>query len=64
MPDITMCKGKDCWQKYSCYRFNAKPDSMQSYFLNAPVDKDGNCKYYSKDDGRRYDQVDDDTDCD
>jgi hypothetical protein len=31
MPDITMCTNKDCPLSFSCYRFNAEPNYMQSY---------------------------------
>ena len=34
MPDLTMCKGKDCEIKNSCYRIKAIPDNyLQSYFF-------------------------------
>ncbi len=46
MPDITMCKGKDCEIKNSCYRYKAIPDNyLQSYFLVSPIKKNG-CEYY------------------
>ena len=38
MPDITMCKGEDCPQKESCYRYTAVPDIYQSYFVEPPND--------------------------
>jgi len=45
MPDITMCSGKGCPLKEKCYRFTAKPsDYRQAYFLNPPVEKDGEDK--------------------
>ena len=32
MPDISMCKNKECKFKKDCYRFTAKPDKfMQVY---------------------------------
>lgn len=34
MPDISMClllPGETCPKKEQCYRFNAKPDKIQSY---------------------------------
>lgn len=39
MPDITMCQGRDCPMKESCYRFTATPDPMQSYFIIPPCAK-------------------------
>jgi hypothetical protein len=38
MPDITMCKGRDCPLKNNCYRYTATPDELaQSYFSGPPV---------------------------
>ncbi len=31
MPDISMCLGIDCPDKYDCYRFMAIASEMQSY---------------------------------
>jgi len=45
MPDITMCKGKDCEAKVTCYRFTATPSMRQSYFKVSPHEN-GGCKYY------------------
>jgi hypothetical protein len=43
MPDITMCEGKDCPLKESCYRYTAKPSGLgQSYFRTSPY------SYFSK----------------
>ena len=40
MADITMCSGKDCPLKESCYRFTATPSEFrQSYFFQPPVIK-------------------------
>jgi len=45
MPDISMCTGKDCKVKESCYRFTATPsDYWQSYVM--PEVKDGKCDLY------------------
>jgi hypothetical protein len=39
MADITMCSGKGCPKKATCYRFNATPNEWrQSYFLTEPND--------------------------
>jgi len=49
MTDITKCKGSvgaiNCPVKEKCYRFTAKADEYQSYFVDAPI-KDGKCEYY------------------
>jgi len=45
MPDITMCKGKDCEAKVTCYRFTATPSMRQSYFKVSPHEN-GGCEYY------------------
>ena len=46
MPDITMCKGKGCEAKHTCYRYTATPsDYLQSYFLVSPIKNNG-CEYY------------------
>jgi hypothetical protein len=48
MPDITMCSGKDCPLKETCYRYTAKPSEYrQSYFLSPP-NKGKKCDYYWK----------------
>lgn len=45
-PDITMCKGEDCYARETCYRYIAEANPYyQAYFLNAPL-KDGECEYY------------------
>lgn len=45
MADITKCEGKDCPVKESCYRFTAKADDYQYYFIESPI-KDGKCEMY------------------
>ena len=45
MPDIEMCRGTNCPQKESCYRFTAKPSDYQWYFIEPPI-KDGKCDMY------------------
>lgn len=46
MPDITMCNGKGCPLKDTCYRYKAKPDELwQSYFMEEPYE-DGDCREY------------------
>ena len=47
MPDITMCEGINCPLKMKCYRFLAKPDDLQSYFVDTPYDKETKqCEHY------------------
>ncbi len=59
MPDITMCEGKDCPLKETCYRFTAKADIYyQAFFAEPPfINNEKNnavqkgyvgCKYYWK----------------
>ena len=31
MPDITMCEGKDCVKRDTCFRYRARPSERQSY---------------------------------
>ncbi len=45
MADITKCYGYDCPFKEGCYRFMAKSEEYQSYFLEPPI-KDGKCDMY------------------
>jgi hypothetical protein len=48
MADITMCEGKGCELKSTCYRHNATPNEYrQSYFTESPI-KDGQCDEYWK----------------
>ena len=45
MADITMCEGKGCERKHTCYRHKAKPSIfLQSYF--EPTIKGSGCEYY------------------
>jgi len=45
MPDISMCEGKGCDVKNTCYRFTAKPSKFtQSYVM--PDVKPGGCDIY------------------
>lgn len=47
MPDISMCSGKNCLMKETCYRYNAKPSEfMQTYFCEPPLKEDKTCDYY------------------
>ena len=44
-PDITMCSGKDCPLKETCYRYKAEPSDYQSYWLEPPYYA-GICEHY------------------
>ena len=47
MADITMWKGIECTVKEDCYRYNAKADEYQYYFVEEPYDKENKkCDYY------------------
>jgi len=48
MADITMCEGKDCPLKETCFRFTAEHNEFyQAYFIIVPF-KDGKCEHYWK----------------
>jgi len=40
-----MCPGTNCPHKESCYRFTAKPNEYQSFFIDSPIKK-GKCDYF------------------
>jgi hypothetical protein len=54
MPDITKCWGEKeaiiCPYKERCFRYTAKADEYQSYFIDLPL-KDGKCDHYWGTDG-------------
>lgn len=43
MADITMCPGTGCPMQDKCYRANARPSMMQSWFSEMPLQPDGTC---------------------
>lgn len=48
MPDITMCRNKDCPSSLTCYRFVARPSRFrQSYFADMKPGVSGKCGHYS-----------------
>ena len=57
MPDICMCKGSigatDCPFKEKCYRYTAKADLYQSYFIKLPL-INGKCDFYWSMDGEIF----------
>lgn len=47
MPDICMCKGKNCPIKDKCYRHTASPAFWQSWFVGSHYNKKaGECQYF------------------
>jgi len=44
MPDISMCRNKECPLKEQCYRFKATPNDYQ-YYSDFEY-KGGNCEYF------------------
>lgn len=51
MAGITKCEGTNCPKKEHCYRFTANDTmvgnkSYQSYFVEVPLDKKGNCNEF------------------
>ena len=57
MPDITMCRDRDCARRLACYRYTAQSDGeWQSFFTASP--RTGNdCTFFwpdeTKDDGKK-----------
>jgi len=49
MADISMCSGKGCELKETCYRFKATPNkNRQSFFGASPNSTPTECEYYWK----------------
>lgn len=47
MKDITLCPGQECPFKQDCKRYTTKGGEYQSYFVEAPYDKEANeCKFF------------------
>jgi len=57
MPDITMCRGEGCPIKKHCYRHIAKPDELQSYFVESPFDGQKCEMLWSDESERIYEQL-------
>ena len=51
--DITMCYGVGCSQKENCIRYTTKPDFIEMYFTETPINKDGTCDWF-KNKGNNY----------
>ena len=62
MVDVCMCNQRDCRDKDKCYRYNAKPSFMQSWFAEDPRDEDKNfCPSYWPMDNRSAKEISDAT---
>jgi hypothetical protein len=46
MPDITMCRDKECPHKDRCYRFLAEPNKLYQSFFCATPREDSQCIYF------------------
>lgn len=48
MPDITMCTSNKCELRKDCYRHEATPSLMQSYFVlpDDDVSENKDCEYF------------------
>lgn len=46
MPDISMCKNKQCSLFEHCYRAQAKPDPYRQAYGSFSPDENGYCKYF------------------
>jgi hypothetical protein len=46
MPDITMCKNKECPFCFKCYRFTAIPSEYGQYYATFQPDKNGKCDFF------------------
>ncbi len=44
MPDICMCKNRNCKHNLSCYRYMAIPSDLQSYFGGDYVNEE--CRFF------------------
>ena len=45
MADISMCEGKGCECKETCYRFKATPSKYRQSYIKPDIQK-GSCNYY------------------
>jgi histone deacetylase complex regulatory component SIN3 len=46
MPDISMCRNKECTLKENCYRFTAKAEELWQTYSEFTQYKDGKCDYF------------------
>tara|TARA_R110000782_G_scaffold138615_1_gene231165 strand:+ start:973 stop:1125 length:153 start_codon:yes stop_codon:yes gene_type:complete len=45
MADISMCEGKGCEAKETCYRFKATPNKHRQSYIKPDI-RSGGCDYY------------------
>lgn len=59
MADITMCKGTNCKNRGTCYRFTAPVNEFrQSFFISIPLNEQtGQCDHFWDNAGRNQIQV-------
>ena len=43
MPDISMCRNRECVMRETCFRYRAVPSEYQSYGRFLPDGEDGYC---------------------
>ncbi len=46
MPDISMCKNKNCELKENCYRYRAIPSEYMQSYAEFENTKEKECEYY------------------
>jgi len=46
MADISMCEGKECAVKETCYRFKATPNKYRQSYIFPSNLQIGGCDYY------------------
>ena len=57
MSDITMCEGINCPIREKCYRFRAKTNLVQHFFLKTPYEYSHCDKFISYEDELVLDQI-------
>lgn len=57
MSDITMCEGINCPIREKCFRFRAKTNLVQHYFLKTPYEYSHCDKFISYEDELVLDQI-------
>jgi hypothetical protein len=46
MPDITKCDGNNCELRNECWRFVSADSMRQAYFIEPPINDNGECDYF------------------
>jgi hypothetical protein len=57
MSDITMCEGINCPIREKCFRFRAKTNLVQHFFLKTPYEYSHCEKFISYEDELVFDQI-------